>query len=193
MSARRARLATAAVLPPVVAVTLYLASLADPWTIRLFGRALGPLIETLDTALVVNVYMMLVYYIPAFFEGLADREHSRAWRLICGIDVGWSGTLLVFSDLAYVYLTQERNVLRDSPASPTVRLVYLALLLAGTTLHLATGIQARWGWWRVFLVWSLGVVAVVLGLTAAEVSGWLPAVTSLPPLALSPLAAPGRP
>jgi predicted membrane channel-forming protein YqfA (hemolysin III family) len=74
-----------------------------------------------------------------------------------------------------------------------VRLLYLALLLTGTTFHLATGIQARWGWWRVFLVWSLGVAALVLGLTAAEASGWLPALTSLPPLALSPLAPPGLP
>jgi hypothetical protein len=124
---------------------------------------------------------------------VAERDRSRAWRLICGIDVGWSGTLLVFTDLSYVYLTQERDVMRDSPASPTVRLVYLALLLGGTTLHLATGIQARWGWWRVFLVWSLGVVAIVLGLTVAQASGWLPALTSLPPLALSPLASPGLP
>lgn len=184
------RLATAAALPPIVAATLYLAALLDPWTVRLFGRALGPLIEALDTAVVVNIYVMLVYYIPAFVEGMADRDHSRAWRLICGIDVGWSGTLLIFSNLAYVYLAQERNVLRDSPASPTVRLLYLTLVLTGTTFHLATGVQARWGWWRVVLVWALGVAVVVVGLTAAEAVGWLPALTSLPPLAVSPPARP---
>jgi hypothetical protein len=193
VSASRARLATAAVLPLIVAATLYLAALLDPWTVWLLGRTLGPLIEALDTAVVINIYMMLVYYIPAFVDGMADRDHSRAWRLICGIDVGWSGTLLIFSNLAYLYLTQERNVLRDSPASPTVRLLYLALILAGTTFHLATGIQARWGWWRIFVVWSLGVAALVLGLTAAEALGWLPTLTSLPPLALAPLVAPGRP
>jgi hypothetical protein len=189
VSTRRRRLATAAVLPPTVAAVLYLAARLDPWTIRLFGRSLGPLIEALDTAIVLNIYAMLVYYIPAFIDGMTERRDSRAWRLIAGIDVGWSGTLLVFSNLAYVYLTQERNVLRDSPASPTVRLIYLGLLLAGTTFHLATGIQARWGWWRVFLVWSLGVAALVVGLTAAEAAGWLPALTSLPPLPPPP----GRP
>jgi hypothetical protein len=58
---------------------------------------------------------MLVYYIPAFFEGWRNRDHSRAWRLICGIDVGWSGTLLIFSNLAYVYLTQERTSCATAP------------------------------------------------------------------------------
>lgn len=168
------RLATAVLLPPLVAGYIHLATLLDPWTLWLFGRALGPFLEALDVAVVLNLYAMLVYYIPAFAEGLAERHETRVWRLICGIDIGWTGALLVFANLSYLYMTQERDVLRDSPASPTVRLSYLALVLTGTTFHLATGIQARWGWWRVFALWSFGMAAFVLILAAAGLMGRLP-------------------
>lgn len=174
MSRRLSPLAVALAVPPLVAGTIWLSALADPWTRALLGRALGPTIEALDAAVVLNLYAMMVLYVPALVEGLRERSRTFAWRLVAGICVGWWGTLHVFANLTWVYLTQERDVLRDSVAPPTLRLAYLALLLTGTTFHISTALHHKWGWWRCIFVWSACVAVGVLALATAETAGWMP-------------------
>jgi hypothetical protein len=187
VSTTRWRLTVALLLPPVVAGLLAGSRLTDPYVRWLLGPLIGPLIEAMDVAVVLNVYAMMVLYIPALIEAdlPADRP-GRAWRLIAGIVIGWSGTELVFSNLSWVYGTLDRDILRDSPAIPSIRLMYLVLLLTGSSFHIATGICPGDRWWPMAAYWSLWVAAAVLVFTAAGIGGYVPGLEHLLGVPLPP-------
>jgi hypothetical protein len=129
----------------------------------LWAEELGSLLKALNTVAAITALTVILNYGRAFFVGLSQRPPTRAWFLILGIVLTWSGFLLVYGTLAVMMWADVIQPQIGTSAPIGVRLSYLALALAGGAIHIAAAWRDRLGVLRTFVLWSFGI-AILVGL-----------------------------
>jgi hypothetical protein len=127
-------------------------------------------IKACDLTVLINVLVMLFLYIRALFAMRNDGERSFARNLCLGIVVGWAGSAVLYGNLAFVYWLKEASVML-SPASTTVRMVYITLTLTGCIMHIATSFATGGHWWRTLLLWAAITWLFIFAVTVIDVHG----------------------
>lgn len=110
------------------------------------------LIRALDLAVVLNITVLIVRYFPPLVASYCKSSDGYAQKLVLGIVVGWSGSWLLYANLAWKFWAHDADP-GQSLASPAVRLAYLALTLAGTSMHIAASFESRKGFWSTVSAW----------------------------------------
>lgn len=127
----------------------------------------APFIKAADLVVLLAVAAMLYLYVRAIFALRGDENRGFARNLCLGIVIGWSGSLVLYGNLAWVYWSKSMGPM-VSPAAPPVRVLYTVLTLLGCSMHISTSLATGGRWWRTLGLLLLGEAILILALVSLQ-------------------------